>query len=86
MTRVLKNMNYGGAILLGGLKNKAKDIVAFKKDGAKGILEENGMLIVGVVLLFIFRDAATVLIQTLTTFAGTKIQELFKWILRWNEG
>ena len=80
MTRVLKNMNYGGAILLGVLKNKAKDIVAFKKDGAKGILEENGMLIVGVVLLFIFRDAATVLIQTLTTFAGTKIQELFKGI------
>ena len=80
MTRVLKNMNYGGAILLGGLKNKAKDIVSFKKDGAKGILEENGMLIVGVVLLFIFRDAATVLIQTLTTFAGTKIQELFKGI------
>ena len=29
MTRVLKNMNYGGSILLGGLKNKAKDIVAF---------------------------------------------------------
>ena len=80
MTRVLKNMNYGGAILLGGLKNKAKDIVAFKKDGAKGILEENGMLIVGVVLLFIFRDAATLLIQTLTTFAGTKVKELFKGI------
>ncbi len=80
MTRVLKNMNYGGAILLGGLKNKAKDIVAFKKDGAKGILEENGMLIVGVVLLFIFRDAATLLIQTLTTFAGTKVKELFNGI------
>ncbi|MBS6889780.1 MAG: hypothetical protein E6623_13035 [Clostridium perfringens] len=80
MTRVLKNMNYGGAILLGGLKDKAKDIVAFKKDGAKGILEENGMLIVGVVLLFIFRDAATVLIQTLTTFAGTKVKELFNGI------
>ena len=73
-------MNYGGAILLGGLKDKAKDIVAFKKDGAKGILEENGMLIVGVVLLFIFRDAATVLIQTLTTFAGTKVKELFNGI------
>ena len=80
MTRVLKNMNYGGSILLGGLKNKAKDIVAFKKDGAKGILEENGMLIVGVVLLFIFRDAATVLIQTLTTFAGEKVQALFQGI------
>ena len=80
MTRVLKNMNYGGEVLLGGLKNKARNLVAFKKDGAKGILEENGMLIVGVVLLFIFRDAATVLIQTLTTFAGTKIQELFKGI------
>ena len=80
MTRVLKNMNYGGSILLGGLKNKAKDIVALKKDGAKGILEENGMLIVGVVLLFIFRDAATLLIQTLTTFAGTKVKELFNGI------
>ena len=80
MTRVLKNMNYGGAILLGGLKNKAKDIVAFKKDGAKGILEENGMLIVGVVLLFIFRDAAIVLIQTLITFAGEKVKALFQGI------
>jgi len=80
MTRVLKNMNYGGSILLGGLKNKAKDIVAFKKDGAKGILEENGMLIVGVVLLFIFRDAAIVLIQTLITFAGEKVKALFQGI------
>ena len=80
MTRVLKNMNYGGAVLLGGLKNKVRNLVAFKKDGAKGILEENGMLIVGVVLLFIFRDAATVLIQTLTTFAGTKVKELFNGI------
>ena len=80
MTRVLKNMNYGGAVLLGGLKNKARNIVAFKKDGAKGILEENGMLIVGVVLLFIFRDAATVLIQTLTTFAGEKVKALFQGI------
>ena len=80
MTKVLKSMNYEGAVLLGGLKNKAKNLVAFKKDGAKGILEENGMLIVGVVLLFIFRDAATVLIQTLTTFATTKVKELFNGI------
>ena len=80
MTKVLKNMNFGGAVLLGGLKNKARNLVAFKKDGAKGILEENGMLIVGVVLLFIFRDAATVLIQTLTTFAGEKVKALFQGI------
>ena len=80
MTRVLKNMNYLGAVMTGKAKVKARNLLAFKKDGAKGILEENGMLIVGVVLLFIFRDAATVLIQTLTTFAGTKIQELFKGI------
>ena len=66
--------------MAGRAKVKARNLLAFKKDGAKGILEENGMLIVGVVLLFIFRDAATVLIQTLTTFAGTKIQELFKGI------
>ena len=80
MTRALKNMNYLGAVMAGKAKVKAGNLLAFKKDGAKGILEENGMLIVGVVLLFIFRDAATVLIQTLTTFAGTKIQELFKGI------
>ncbi|MDB2104990.1 MULTISPECIES: hypothetical protein [Clostridium] len=80
MTKVLKNINYEGAMLLGGLKNKAKNVVVFKKDGAKGILEENGMLIVGVVLLFIFRDAATVLIQTLTTFAGEKVKALFQGI------
>ena len=80
MTRALKNMNYLGSVMAGKAKVKARNLLAFKKDGAKGILEENGMLIVGVVLLFIFRDAATVLIQTLTTFAGTKIQELFKGI------
>ena len=80
MTRALKNVNYLGAVMAGRAKVKARNLLAFKKDGAKGILEENGMLIVGVVLLFIFRDAATVLIQTLTTFAGTKIQELFKGI------
>ncbi|MDY4721879.1 MAG: hypothetical protein SO297_08075 [Clostridium paraputrificum] len=80
MTRALKNMNYLGAVMAGKAKGKVRNLLGFKKDGAKGILEENGMLIVGVVLLFIFRDAATVLIQTLTTFAGTKIQELFKGI------
>ncbi|MDB2104987.1 MULTISPECIES: hypothetical protein [Clostridium] len=80
MTKVLKNINYGGAIMLGGLKNKVRNVLSYKKDGAKGILEENGMLIVGVVLLFIFRDAATVLIETLTTFAGTKVKELFNGI------
>ena len=80
MTRALKNVNYLGAVMAGRAKGKVRNLLAFKKDGAKGILEENGMLIVGVVLLFIFRDAATVLIQTLTTFAGTKIQELFKGI------
>ena len=80
MTRALKNMNYLGAVMAGRAKGKVRNLLGFKKDGAKGILEENGMLIVGVVLLFIFRDAATVLIQTLTTFAGTKIQELFKGI------
>ena len=65
MTRALKNVNYLGAVMAGK---------------AKGILEENGMLIVGVVLLFIFRDAATVLIQTLTTFAGEKVKALFQGI------
>ena len=80
MTRALKTVNYLGAVMAGKAKGKVRNLLGFKKDGAKGILEENGMLIVGVVLLFIFRDAATVLIQTLTTFAGTKIQELFKGI------
>ncbi|WP_099328856.1 hypothetical protein [Clostridium paraputrificum] len=80
MTRALKNVNYLGAVMAGKAKGKVRNLLGFKKDGAKGILEENGMLIVGVVLLFIFRDAATELIQTLTTFAGTKIQELFKGI------
>lgn len=80
MTKTLKNMNYQGAILLSGAKTKVKAGIKLKKDGAKGILEENGLLIVGVVFLFIFRDAGTTLIQTLTTFAGTKVQELFKGI------
>lgn len=62
MTRALKNMNYLGAVMAGKAKGKVRNLLGLKKDGAKGILEENGMLIVGVVLLFIFRDAATVLI------------------------
>ena len=80
MTRALKNVNYLGAVMAGRAKGKVRNLLAFKKDGAKGILEENGMLIVGVVLLFIFRDAATVLIQTLTTFAGEKVKALFQGI------
>ncbi|MDB2085215.1 hypothetical protein [Clostridium paraputrificum] len=80
MTRALKNMNYLGVVMAGKAKVKASNLLGFKKDGAKGILEENGMLIVGVVLLFIFRDAATVLIQTLTTFAGEKVKALFQGI------
>ena len=80
MTRALKNMNYLGAVMAGKAKVKARNLLGFKKDGAKGILEENGMLIVGVVLLFIFRDAATVLIQTPTTFAGEKVKALFQGI------
>ncbi|MDB2106612.1 hypothetical protein [Clostridium paraputrificum] len=80
MTRALKNVNYLGAVMAGKAKGKVRKLLGFKKDGAKGILEENGMLIVGVVLLFIFRDAATVLIQTLTTFAGEKVKALFQGI------
>ncbi|MDU6522095.1 MAG: hypothetical protein ACLRZT_04780 [Clostridium paraputrificum] len=80
MTRALKNVNYLGAVMAGKAKGKVRNLLGFKKDGAKGILEENGMLIVGVVLLFIFRDAATVLIQTLTTFAGEKVKALFQGI------
>ena len=80
MTRALKIVNYLGAVMAGRAKGKVRNLLGFKKDGAKGILEENGMLIVGVVLLFIFRDAATVLIQTLTTFAGEKVQALFQGI------
>ena len=80
MTRALKNVNYLVAVMSGIAKVKVRNLLGFKKDGAKGILEENGMLIVGVVLLFIFRDAATVLIQTLTTFAGEKVKALFQGI------
>ena len=80
MTRALKNVNYLGAVMAGKAKGKVRNLLGFKKDGAKGILEENGMLIVGVVLLFIFRDAATVLIQTLTTFAREKVKALFQGI------
>ena len=80
MTRALKNVNYLGAVMAGRAKGKVRNLLGFKKDGAKGILEENGMLIVGVVLLFIFRDASTVLIQTLTTFAGEKVKALVQGI------
>ena len=78
---MLNNLGCKGMIFLGNAKErvrrKAKSMVLKKKEGAKGILEENGLLIVGVVLLFIFRDVAIDLIQTLATFVGDKVKALF---------
>lgn len=78
---MFKDFNYEGmAIITRGKENvkaKAKQLFTRKKDGAKGILEENGLLIVGVVLLFIFKDVAITLITSLGTFVGDKIKTLF---------
>ena len=78
---MLNNLGCKGMIFLGNAKErvrrKAKSMVLKKKEGAKGILEEKGLLIVGVVLLFIFRDVAIDLIQTLATFVGDKVKALF---------
>lgn len=78
---MLNNLGCKGMIFLGNAKervrSKAKSMVLKKKEGAKGILEEKGLLIVGVVLLFIFRDVAIDLIQTLATFVGDKVKALF---------
>ena len=40
MTRALKNVNYLGAVMAGKAKGKVRNLLGFKKDGAKGILEE----------------------------------------------
>ncbi|WP_373205806.1 hypothetical protein [Clostridium tertium] len=81
---MLNNLGCKGMIFLGNAKErvrrKAKSMALKKKEGAKGILEENGLLIVGVVLLFIFRDVAIDLIQTLATFVGDKVKSLFSGI------
>ena len=81
---MLNNLGCKGMIFLGNAKervrSKAKSMVLKKKEGAKGILEEKGLLIVGVVLLFIFRDVAIDLIQTLATFVGDKVKSLFSGI------
>lgn len=78
---MLNNLGCKGMIFLGNAKErvrrKAKSMALKKKEGAKGILEEKGLLIVGVVLLFIFRDVAIDLIQTLATFVGDKVKALF---------
>ena len=81
---MLNNLSCKGMIFLGNAKErvrrKAKSMALRKKEGAKGILEEKGLLIVGVVLLFIFRDVAIDLIQTLGTFVGDKVKSLFSGI------
>ncbi|MDI9218167.1 hypothetical protein [Clostridium tertium] len=81
---MLNNLGCKGMIFLGNAKErvrrKAKSMALKKKEGAKGILEEKGLLIVGVVLLFIFRDVAIDLIQTLATFVGDKVKALFSGI------
>ncbi|MBS6502464.1 MAG: hypothetical protein KH415_12725 [Clostridium sp.] len=81
---MLNNLGCKGMIFLGNAKervrSKAKSMALKKKEGAKGILEEKGLLIVGVVLLFIFRDVAIDLIQTLATFVGDKVKSLFSGI------
>ena len=78
---MVNNLSCKGMIFLGNAKErirrKAKSMALKKKEGAKGILEEKGLLIVGVVLLFIFRDVAMDLITTLGKFVGDKIKELF---------
>lgn len=57
-----------------GLKRKAMA----KKNGDKAVMIELGFAIVGVVLLVVFREQITTVIETIGAFLLSKIQALFK--------
>jgi hypothetical protein len=48
-----------------------------KKRGSKELMIELGLAIVGVVLLIVFREQISTLLQTLGTFVTEKIKGLF---------
>ena len=61
-----------------GILKKIKERVLNKKKGGKEIIMEVGLAAVGVVLLVVFRDQLTTLVQTLIGNVTTEISTVFK--------
>ncbi len=59
------------------MMNMLKAKVLKKKRGSKELMIELGLAIVGVVLLIVFREQISTLLQTLGTFVTEKIKGLF---------
>ena len=59
------------------MMNILKAKVLKKKWGSKELMIELGLAIVGVVLLIVFREQISTLLQTLGTFVTEKIKGLF---------
>jgi hypothetical protein len=59
------------------MMNLLKAKVLKKKRGSKELMIELGLAIVGVVLLIVFREQISTLLQTLGTFVTEKIKGLF---------
>ena len=59
------------------MMNILKAKVLKKKRGSKELMIELGLAIVGVVLLIVFREQISTLLQTLGTFVTEKIKGLF---------
>ena len=59
------------------MMNMLKAKVLKKKRGSKELMIELGLAIVGVVLLIVFREQISTLLETLGTFVTEKIKGLF---------
>ena len=59
------------------MMNMLKAKVLKKKRGSKELMIELGLAIVGVVLLIVFREQISTLLQTLGTFVTENIKGLF---------
>lgn len=74
---MMKNMIIKAQMTKMGMMDKLRSKMLRKKDGGKEILTELGLIIVGVVLLVLFRTQIVTLVGDIITKVGEQIKALF---------
>ena len=74
---MMKNIIIKAQMTKMGMVDKLKSKMSIKKDGGKEILTELGLIIVGVVLLVLFRTQVTEIVSSIITKVGEQIKSLF---------
>lgn len=74
---MMKNMIIKAQMTKMGMVDKLRSKMLRKKDGGKEILTELGLIIVGVVLLVLFRTQIVTLVGDIITKVGEQIKALF---------